>query len=282
MKVLITGGKGYIARNLKPLLEEAGYEVFAPPRTELDMLNGGDVLKAFEKVDVVIHAATRGAGRPGEDWSHVFVPNIQMFENILHADAHYPRTVFLLGSGAEYDLRYPINQAKERDIENTWPIDPYGLSKNLIARRRRRHPQMFLLRIFGCFNYDENPDRFIRRSIFNLRRGLPIQINQNKMMDYIYLEDLFRVIDAIIKVDRTFIPRDINMVYRDKVSLLDIASLIHKHTGIFDPVINLKELGEANPYTGDGYSLEEMTETVPNLTLLGLEEGIRRTALKLT
>ena len=39
IQVLITGGNGYIARNLKPLLKKNGYRVISPSHDELDLLN---------------------------------------------------------------------------------------------------------------------------------------------------------------------------------------------------------------------------------------------------
>ena len=86
-------------------------------------------------------------------------------------------------------------------------------------------------------------------------------------------------IDYILK-NHTTVPRDLNLVYPENVSLLNIASLIHKHMNRFKP-IKLNKLGEGYDYTGNGYFLDRM-RNVGNLQLLGLEEGIRRTVLKLT
>ena len=39
MRILITGGNGYIARNLKRLFENKGYIILAPSHQELDVTN---------------------------------------------------------------------------------------------------------------------------------------------------------------------------------------------------------------------------------------------------
>ena len=100
----------------------------------------------------------------------------------------------------------------------------------------------FVLRLFGCFNYDDDPSRFIKNAVLNLKRGLPITVHQDRMIDYFYLDDIATVIDYILDHPITT-PRNLNLVYRDKVSLLDIASLVHKHTQIFGTTINLVETG---------------------------------------
>ena len=44
-KVLITGGSGGIAQSIKAILEENGYEVYAPSRMEMDVTNWESIEK---------------------------------------------------------------------------------------------------------------------------------------------------------------------------------------------------------------------------------------------
>ena len=285
-KILITGGQGYIARNLAPLLEHIGYEVLAPSRTELDILDHKGLHDYCEREHprVVVHAAAMGGKRLKTDtFEDTYLPNIKMFENISNVQAlNCGVPLILLGSGAEFDRREEIKKDEEDTIFQRWPIDPYGLSKNLIARRALKELNgVFVLRLFGCFNYDDDPSRFIKNAVLNLKRGLPITVHQDRMIDYFYLDDIATVIDYILDHPTTT-PKNLNLVYRDKVSLLDIASLVHKHTQIFKPTINLVETGIGPEYTGNSYFLNRMQQLDPSFKLLGLEEGIRRTVLKLT
>lgn len=287
MKVLITGGQGYIARNLVPLFLNAGYQVDAPSRTEMDLLDtkGTEEYLLKSQPDVIIHAATKGGKRTQKDsWEDVFVPNMKMFENLylyaMRPDFEF-RKFIVISSGAEFDRRYPINGRFEETAKYSWPIDPYGLSKNLITRRCHEDlDNIWVVRLFGCFNFDDDPARFIKNGILNLKRGLPVTVHQNKEMDYFYLDDVFLVMDYIIKTHpNRIVPRDINLVYDKKVTLLDIASLIHKHVGRFNPTIQLNENGEADPYTGASTVLYELPVADK---LIGLEGGIFRTVQKLT
>lgn len=284
MKVLITGGKGYIARNLVPLFENGGYEVVAPSRTEMDLLNEEQTEEVLyrERPDVLIHAATRGGRRTHQDtWDDVFVPNMKMWETISHMSMNPGigiGRIILIGSGAEFDRRYPIDNAMECLHQYAFPLDPYGLSKNLITHQAlETFEHTYVLRLFGCFNFDDDPSRFIKASILNLKRGLPIEVHQNREMSYFYLDDVFTVMDYILKSNHA--PRDINLVYPEKLTLLDIAKLIQKYVINYHPPVKLNTIGMADPYTGDGDILSELSVTKD---LIGLEEGIRRTVHKLS
>jgi dTDP-4-dehydrorhamnose reductase len=60
--ILITGSTGMVGRNATESLNEAGYNVLAPTRMELDLIQPDQVKKYFEshKIDVVLHAISRG------------------------------------------------------------------------------------------------------------------------------------------------------------------------------------------------------------------------------
>ena len=278
MKILITGGRGFVARNLKSLFEADQYEVRAPSRNELDLLNISKLCQYLknEKFDAIIHAAAKGGKRTKKDtFDNVFIPNVQMFENLYIANMwRDPSPILILGSGAEFDRRGPIREVREEDVFNRWPIDPYGLSKNLIARRALTDfNRMYVLRLFGCFNWDDDPERFITSGILNVRRGLPIRIHRQKEMDYFFLDDVFLVMDHLIKNGG---PRNINLVYDEKKDLMGIAKFIQEDMIQYHPSVKIEETGVEAPYTGNGEVLEDM-----NIPLIGLREGIRRTVSKL-
>jgi len=59
MKLLITGGTGVLGRASIPLLREAGHEIDARGRGELDLFDPESVRAAVEDKDAVMHLATR-------------------------------------------------------------------------------------------------------------------------------------------------------------------------------------------------------------------------------
>ena len=59
MRLFVTGGTGVIGRHTIPLLEEAGHEVDAPGRLDLDLFDPDAVRAAVTPADAVLHLATR-------------------------------------------------------------------------------------------------------------------------------------------------------------------------------------------------------------------------------
>src|ERR671935_279866 len=59
MKLLITGGTGVLARASIPLLRDAGHEIDARGRGDLDLFDPASVTSAADGADGIMHLATR-------------------------------------------------------------------------------------------------------------------------------------------------------------------------------------------------------------------------------
>jgi 3-oxoacyl-[acyl-carrier protein] reductase len=57
MKALITGGEGDLARHIRAELESAGWEVLAPGRAELDVLQPKAFFAQIERLDLLVNNA---------------------------------------------------------------------------------------------------------------------------------------------------------------------------------------------------------------------------------
>lgn len=81
MRVLITGGSGFIGKNLSEQLE--GNELLLPSHKQLDLTNSTQV-KLYMKnnqPDIIIHCADIGA----VEWetSDCYTKNMRMFKNLM-------------------------------------------------------------------------------------------------------------------------------------------------------------------------------------------------------
>jgi GDP-L-fucose synthase len=258
MNILITGGNGFIASNLYELLKDE-YTVFNPGHSELDVLDLEKLRNFINRfnIDIVIHTAMVGGIRVRVDGPEVCYENLLMMENII-ACTRRCKLVINLGSGAEFDRRFDIDNMPEYAIYSRTPVDYYGLSKNIIAKRIIDIYNIVNLRIFNCFGPKEKPSKFIT----NVLSDRPLTIPKDHYMDFFYIKDLYLLVIHCINSNRPDF-KDINCVYDIKYKLTDIANMFNKSYTITN-----NESGKA--YTGRADKLKSL-----NLSLMGLEEGLK-------
>ena len=102
MSILITGGEGFVGRNLAEKFVSKGYPVLSPTLAELDLTNSDDVKQYMESnpVETVIHCATTlrdGTSYPVNTCEN----NLRMFFNI-QRQLNPAVKMINLGSGSEY------------------------------------------------------------------------------------------------------------------------------------------------------------------------------------
>jgi dTDP-4-dehydrorhamnose reductase len=254
MRVLITGGNGYLARTIcKALWKE--YNIIAPSKQMLDLTCKQSVDSFFEGeyFDTVIHTAARGAGNPRERDLSIVFDNIIMFDSLLQKKDQIGK-IINLGSGAE------------RYMEDT----PYGYSKKVINSLGLRQDSYYNLRLFGVFSYSELDTRFIKANIKRYINNQPIEIHQNKMMDFFFVEDLLSIIKFLILNDVEH--KQIDCVYDQPITLEVIAKYINNLSN-HKVAINIQQRGLSPNYIGQFTDL--------GLDMIGLEEGIKLTYKKL-
>jgi len=119
---------------------------------------------------------------------------------------------------------------------------------------------------------DELNTRFIKSAVKSVKSGNPIRIHQNRYMDFIYIEDLCRVVEYYIEnISKKDLPKDVNLCYNSNKSLLDVANKINEFMDKSHSNISFDQSGFCTEYTGDGSKMESL-----GLELVGLDEGIRR------
>lgn len=226
-KILLTGGTGFIGGNILPILQKK-YEVKFPRRNELNINDESSVDEYLSnnKFDILIHSANITPGKNSVDkMENMLEYTIKAFLNFQkHSDKF--EKIFYFGSGAEYDKRKDIVLIKETDIGNSIPVDPYGLAKYVINQIARGSKNIYNLRIFGCYGPTDAKTKFIRDCIDCCLEHKPITIRQNCYFDYMYVEDLARIIDKMINSELKY--HDYNICTGKRIDLLTIAKIIDK------------------------------------------------------
>jgi len=202
--VFITGGRGFIGRNLTEALELLGYKVLAPSSAELNLLNeqAVDAFMRKQPVDIIVHAANKGGGRDTMGMVDVVHTNLRMFFNIVkHADS--VEKIIHFGSGAEYGKHKAIVMAREDDARDALPHDDYGFYKSVCSRYIEDTGKNIInLRVFGCYGkYEDYRYKFISNAIVKNLLGMPITIRQNVLFDYVYVDDLLKMVHWAMSSD---------------------------------------------------------------------------------
>jgi len=254
MNILITGGNGYIARNLYSFLNQK-YNTTRVTRIDFDLTDTWSTFSWFidKKFDVVIHTAVVGGSRLQIDKNDTVLQNVKMIHN-LQMNKHSFDKLITFGSGAELFA----------------PDVPYGISKKAISEIVNNIDNWFNLRIFGLFNEDELETRFIKGNILRYLRKEPMIIHTNKIMDFYYMDDLISLVDNYIT--KINLPKNINCSYESKFTLKDIANYINNLDDYKVPIIveNKKDL---EFYCGNSQDIE--------YNEIGLLSGIQHTYRKL-
>ena len=248
MKILITGGNGYIAKSINNALWEK-YHIIAPGRDELNLTDRKSVDKFFKnkQFDVVIHTAIKGGSRLSEDDQTVLLDNIIMMTN-LHSHKDKYLKLINLGSGAEIYA----------------PQTPYGASKKWCNELVNQNENWYTIRIYGVFDENELDTRFIKANIKRYINNEPIIIHQDKLMDFFYMKDLVSLIEFYILNNN--LNKEIDCCYTDTMALSGIASIINNLSNWKVP-INTNILKPTDSYIGKFNELP--------IAYLGLEQGIK-------
>lgn len=246
--ILLTGSGGFIGKNLKESLKDK-YTLFTPRSFELNLCDKDAVKKYFEnnKIDFIIHCGTKGGVRGVEDDKNTLKDNIDMVKNLINSKLPDTR-IILFGSGAMYDKQRNLKRVKESEIGKFIPKDLYGLSKLKISEITKERNDITCLNIFGCYGKGEKDSRFPTYAIKQNLAHKPIEINQNVIFDYLYIEDLCKIVYYFIGNK----PQDkvINVTPTESISLYEISQIINKISDYKSEII-IKNKEMNFEYTGN-------------------------------
>lgn len=248
MRVLVTGGAGFLGSHIVDLLgERPGTEVFVPRSREFDLTKAEDTARCLDKArpDVVIHAAAKvggiGANRlhPGT----FFRDNALMGINLVEGCRTRPVRKFVcLGTICAYPKFTPV-PFREEDLWNGYPEEtnaPYGVAKKALLvmlqayRQEFGFPGIYLLPV-NLYGPRDNFDlasshvipALIRKFLEAKERGesrVVLWGDGSPTREFLYVEDAAAGILAA--TDRYDGPDPVNLGTGDEHSIRDLARMV--------------------------------------------------------
>lgn len=270
MKVLLTGGSGFVGKNLLEQLS-SHHAITAPTHNELDLLDEKAVERFFNanEFGVVIHTAGPGVVPGQANVSGIADDTLRMFKNIAGSLKTDQRMIFL-GSGAEYDKRKDLIGIKEQSFGESEPADEYGLAKYECSKIIETRENITNLRCFGVYGKYENTKRFISAAILSALHDQPIVIRQNVVYDFLYIDDLVKIIDYFI----TNKPKEkfYNAVSGNKIDLVTLANIVKEIIPSHSAIV-VEQQGLQKEYSANN---SRLLKEIPDFQFTSPQKGIEK------
>jgi GDP-L-fucose synthase len=258
VRVLITGGGGFLGSHLVDVVRREGIEPFVARHRDYDLTQADDVSRLFETTqpELVIHLAAQvggiGANRqnPGRYW----YANLMMGAHVLEESriAGVSKLV-LLGTICAYPKFAPV-PFREEDLWDGYPEEtnaPYGVAKKallvggLAYREQYGLNAIYLLpvNLYGPGdNFDTETSHvipaLIRKMVEAQERGeseIVLWGDGSPTREFLYVEDCA---EAIWLAAKDYDGADpVNLGTSEEISIRDLAELISEVTGFDGEIV---------------------------------------------
>ncbi|OHA20066.1 MAG: hypothetical protein A2836_02515 [Candidatus Taylorbacteria bacterium RIFCSPHIGHO2_01_FULL_45_63] len=269
-KVLITGGRGFIAKYLISFLSERGYSVISYER---------DVTEKFEvegSVDVVCHfAAKTFIGYCAEHPAETMRINFGGTLNALEC-AREKKAKFIFASAAAV---YGVSNEGIREINTPKPNSTYGLSKYLAEQLSEFYAKSLgvpsvVLRLFNVYGPGQKPEFLIPTLVHNVAKGETVNLRSPKSVrDYIFIDDVLSLVELCVSRDLENPFNVFNVASGKGYSVKEVADLIMSVSGKSVPLI-LDEKASANVFTANIDNVKKVFGWEP---WVGFKDGLKKT-----
>ena len=307
MKILITGGAGFIGSNLADRLLSVGHDVVVVdnfndyydvslkeknvsanlnnPHYKLyrvDICDRDAIARVFSdnNIDVVVHLAARAGVRPSLENPVAYVEtNILGTVNILEQmKLHNIKKLVFASSSSVYG-----NCSAEKfseDLKVTEPISPYAATKSACEQIIYTYHHLYkinavCLRFFTVYGPRQRPDLAIRKFVEKIESGTPIDMygDGSTRRDYTYIDDIISGICAAIKYDKTGY-EIINLGGGEPITLKRMIETIEKVLGK-SAIINKQPMqpGDVDKTVCDWKKANNLLGYTPQTTF---EQGIKK------
>jgi GDP-L-fucose synthase len=254
MRVLLTGGGGFLGSHLVERLESDGHDVVVARRADYDLTSMEDTSRMFDhaRAELVFHLAAEvggiGANRanPGRYW----YANLTMGAHVLEqARRHETPKLVIVGTVCSYPKFAPV-PFNENDLWSGYPEEtnaPYGVAKKavLVGAQAYRDQyglnSVFLLptNLYGPRdNFDLENSHVIPaliRKMLETENEVVLWGDGSPTREFLYVDDC--VEGLVLAAERYDGPEPVNLGAAKEISIRELAELIADVTGFSGSIV---------------------------------------------
>jgi GDP-L-fucose synthase len=252
VRVLVTGGAGFLGTRVASRLRDRGDDVFVPRRSDYDLTSAVDAARLFAdaRPELVLHLAAEvggiGANRanPGRYW----YANLMMGAHVLEQSrAAAVGKLVLLGTICSYPKHTPV-PFHEEELWNGYPEEtnaPYGVAKKALIVGAQAYREQYALRAISLLpanlygpgdNFDLETGHviahLIRKTVEAQERGgreVVLWGDGSPTREFLYVDDCAEAV--MLAAERYDEPEPVNLGTGDEISIRALAELVADVTG---------------------------------------------------
>lgn len=298
--ILITGGSGFLGRQIVYFAKEKGYNVFAPRSYEFNLETNEGIDNYFGKlknsnsnIECIIHSAAYygGIGINQTDPAGLITRNTKMTVNIFESAAKWNvKKIISVGSACSYP-GHITNELYEKDIFNGRchdSVEAYGFNKRIHLVFQKAYykqykidaNQLILTNLYGEHDvFNEKRSHVISALIKKV-----VEAKQNNSVvyawgtgkpkrEFLYVENAAKIIVKAIEFKHDLEPINVN---GEEISIFNLANLIADIVGLNRSKIewdSIKPDGVARKVL-NGNKLKKL---YPDFKRILLKDGLRKT-----
>ena len=296
MRVLVTGGGGFLGSHLVERLRARGLEPFVARRGDYDLTVAADAERLFAEArpELVFHLAAEVGGiganqaSPGRYW----YANLVMGANVLEqARLHGVGKTVLLGTICSYPKFAPV-PFREEELWNGFPEEtnaPYGVAKKALlvgaqAYRDQYGTNAVYLLPVNLYGPGDNFDletshvipALIRKMVEAQERGdkeIVVWGDGSPTREFLYVDDC---VEALWLAAQRYDGADpVNVGTGEEIAIRDLAELVAKLTGFGGQIV--WDTAKPNGQPRRRLDVSRAEELFGFRARTGLGEGLERT-----
>ena len=150
------------------------------------------------------------------------------------------------------------------------PADEHGFFRYVTAKYIESASNIIELRIFSIFGkYEDYAIRFISNAACKALYDLPITIKQNKLFDYLYVNDFMPILDFFIRNKPLY--KAYNVTPDSSIELYALAEKVRAASGKDLPIV----VGQADMGPSYGGDNGRLRKEITDLRLTTIDESVR-------